>query len=80
MDDKSQYVEVICLVLPSGGNLWFEVGENRNYLTEVLSKWKADHPEYEGTPSTSGAVHITMPRDKYNAIGAHCGPGCFVWP
>ncbi len=74
------YVEVVCLVLPTGENLWFEAAKGQDYMRQVIDKWKSEHPEFTDTPCNMGAVHITMPRAKYNAIGAHFGHGCFVWP
>lgn len=76
----AEYVEVVCLALPTGDNLWFEAAKGQDYMRQVIDKWKADHPEFTNTPCNMGAVHITMPREKYTAIGAHFGPGCFVWP
>lgn len=80
MAGAAEYVEVVCLVLPTGENLWFEADKGHDYMRLVIDKWKADHPEFVDTPCNMGAVHITMPREKYTAIGAHFGPGCFVWP
>lgn len=75
-----EYVEVVCLVLPTGENLWFEAAKGQDYMRQVIDKWEAEHPEFTDTPCNMGAVHITMPMAKYTAIGAHFGPGCFVWP
>lgn len=74
-------VEVICIALPSGETLWMEKdGQPEGYLADVLSKWKSEHPEYEGTGCTAGAVVIKMPRDKYMSKECVCGPGSFEWP
>ena len=79
MATATEYVEVVCIVVPTGENFWLEAAKGQGYMRQVIDKWKVDHPEFEGTPCNMGAVHITMPRDKYTAIGAHFGPGCFVW-
>lgn len=77
---SAEYVEVVCLVLPTGENLWFEAAKGQDYMRQVIDKWKSEHLEFQDTPCNMGAVHITMPKDRYIAIGAHFGPGCFVWP
>jgi len=77
---KNEFVEVVCLVLPTGKNLWFEAEKGHDYMRQVIDKWKSEHPEFADTPCNMGAVHITMPRDKYIEIGAAFGPGEFVWP
>ena len=76
----SEFIEVVCLVLPTGEALWFKASQGSDYLKKVLDKWKAEHPKFAKTPCSAGAVHITMPYDKYLAIGAHSGPGSFEWP
>ena len=75
-----EYIDVVCLVLPNGENLWFEAAKGQDYMRQVIDKWKSEHTEFKDTPCTLGAVHITMPRKNYNDIGAFFGPGCFVWP
>ena len=79
MSGKCEHVEAVCLVLPDGNCLWFLAEKGQDYMREVIQKWKEDHPEYR-EPCTMGAVHITMPKAKYHAIGANSGPGSFVWP
>ncbi len=78
-EEIAEFVEVVCLVLPTGENLWFEAAKGRDYMCQVIDKWKGEHPEFLNTPCNMGAVHITMPSEKYIAIGAHLGPRCFVW-
>jgi len=80
MTENSEYVDVVCMVLPTGENLWFEAAKGRDYMSQVIDKWKAEHTEFADTPCNMGAVHITMPRDKYIAIGAHFGGGYFEFP
>jgi len=75
-----EYVEVCCLVLPSGKNLWFETSAGDDYLKKVMTKWKNENPEYVNENCTSGAVVINMPKEKYIAIGAQCGGGAFEFP
>jgi len=67
----AEYVQVVCLVLPTGENLWFQAAKGHEYMCQIIDKWKAEHPEFTDTPCNLGAVHITMPRDKYTAIAAH---------
>jgi hypothetical protein len=76
----SEIIEVYCLALPSGKNLWFEKSKGEEYLKEVLDKWKKENPEYVNGIYTSGAIIIKMPKDSYIAIGAHYGGGAFVFP
>lgn len=81
MSGPTELIVVCCVVLPTGESLWFEAGENpEDYLQKVLSKWKAEHPEFEDTDATIGTVFIKMPKDKYIAIGARIGPGEFEFP
>lgn len=78
-------IEVVCWVFPTGEVFWMEaLDENgkyrKDYSDKVLKKYKAKHPELDGTDCTIGAVNIRMPRKNYIAIGAAVGPGCFEWP
>lgn len=76
-----EIIEVCCLVLPDGKNLWFETSEkDNNYLKKVMDKWKTEHPEYINDKITSGAVVINMPKEKYIAIGCQHGGGAFEFP
>jgi hypothetical protein len=70
MTADSEYIEVVCLVMPTGENLWFEAAKGHDYMIQVIDRWKAEHPEFVDTLCNMGAVHITMPREKYAAIGA----------
>ena len=74
------YIEVACLVLPTGKNLWFKTSEGIDYAEKVLDKWKKEHPEFNGTPCTSGMVTIKMRKSDYIAISASVAPGCFEFP
>ena len=71
-------IDVVCLVLPSGENLWFE--PKGDYLSAVFGKWTKENPEYADSGCTCEAVAIKMPRKDYIAIGAKIGPGCFDFP
>lgn len=76
-----EYVETMCLALPTGETLWWDIDESgEEYIREVLSKWKGEHPEFKDTPCSLGAVRIVMLRDAYIKIGASMGPGEFVFP
>jgi hypothetical protein len=69
---------VLCCVFPSGETLWIEADEkNHEYVTEVISSWKALNPGYKETKCTLGVVQITMSVDKYEAIRAENN---FIWP
>lgn len=78
-----EYIQVVCLVMPNGTNLWFECDEtinDRSYIRAIMEKWDRENPEYENTPCTCGAVAIMMPRSRYIAIGASIGGGAFEFP
>jgi len=63
--------------MPSGEVLWFEANKGSEYLSKVISAWKKQHPEFEGTKCTMGCIEIRMPVDKYHAIAA---TNIFDWP
>lgn len=75
-----EYIEAICIALPTGDNLWFEIDSDDGYLNKVIKKWNDEHPEFKDTPCTYGAIVITMPKEKYIAIGAQYGGGAFEFP
>lgn len=79
------YVDVFCLVLPTGETLWGEArgstGKYReSYVKATLDKWKSEHVEFINTPCNVAVAFITMPKDKYIAIGANFGGGAFDFP
>jgi len=77
----SETINVVCLALPTGENLWFDTEErDAGYLNQVIDKWKEEHPEFKDANCTMGAIEIKMPKANYIAIGAQIGPGCFEWP
>ncbi len=83
--EMNDLIEVVCMVFPSGECFWFEAcdedGKYRDgYGIKVNDKWKSENPEYMETDCSAGMVLIKMPREKYIAIGASAGPGCFEFP
>ena len=78
-----EIIEVICIALPTGQNLWLRIEDREypfDYVRKILDKFEQDNPDLEGTDCSYGMITIKMPLDKYIKIGAHCGPGCFDWP
>lgn len=67
-------IEVCCVVLPTAETLWFKTkGKSKDYLRELLRQWRKQHPEFDGTECSSGAVLIHMPENNYRAIQAKSG-------
>lgn len=69
-------IDVVCICLPNGTNLWCEAGD-MDYVRRVMDKWKDEHPEYVGGECTCGFVIVRMPRKDYIAIGTN---NSFEWP
>lgn len=85
IEAMERFINVVCLALPTGETLWWEARRKDgkplyDYGRSVFEKWWSEHPEFNGTPCNMGMVVITMPREKFLAIGAQCGPGCFEFP
>jgi len=73
----SDIVEVVCICLPNGTNLWCEAERGNEYIGKVMDKWKSEHPEYVGTGCDCGFVIVHMPRKDYRAIEVN---NSFDWP
>ena len=58
-------IEAVCLVFPDGSVQWFEAEEGQEHMRCLIAKWKEQHPEFEGTECTMGAVHIMMPMKAF---------------
>lgn len=69
-------INVTILCLPTGEALWMDC-KTPEYLKEVISEWKKQHPEFKETKCSMGAVQITMPESVYKTIQTN---DTFNWP
>jgi hypothetical protein len=64
-----EFMEVICLVLPSGQTIWLDAKEADEVdVNKLVREWFNKNPGYGNTPCSLSAVKITMPRDKYLSV------------
>lgn len=74
------YVEVTCIVLPTGQALYHESSLSGEYSKKVISKWITENQAYDGTCCTVGAIKIRMLRKDYQKISAVHGTNQFEFP
>jgi len=71
-------LSVAVLVLPTGEALWMESEKyNPGYMEKVIQAWKDQHPDFDGSKCSMGAVEIKMPLSQYKAIQT---TNSFSWP
>jgi hypothetical protein len=64
-----EFMEVICLVLPSGETIWLDAEEvDEVDVNKLVLEWFSKNSVYRNTPCSLSAVKITMPKDKYLAV------------
>jgi hypothetical protein len=75
-----EFMDVICLVLPSGQTIWFDAAEADEVdVNKLVREWFNKNPGYGNTPCSLSAVKITMPRDKYLSV-AFIASSAFAQP
>ena len=66
---SEEFMDVICLVLPSGETIWLDAEETYEVdVNELVREWFSKNSVYRNTPCSLSAVKIKMPRDKYLSV------------
>jgi hypothetical protein len=64
-----EFMDVICLVLPSGQTIWLDAEEvDEVDVNKLVGEWFSKNSVYRNTPCSLSAVKITMPKDKYLSV------------
>jgi hypothetical protein len=64
-----EFMDVICLVLPSGQTIWLDAEEvDEVDVNKLVREWFSKNSVYRNTPCSLSAVKITMPKDKYLSV------------